>query len=68
MIGWFVVHDSETVTRRKPEGGAVHVKADSVDAVMGYESGGATMRIHGTYLHTTEDRDVVLDLIRKATS
>lgn len=60
LPGFIVVHDSETVhKKKKPEGTAIKIRTASIDYIRPYKRGGCTLAIHGVYLHVTENAEVV---------
>lgn len=67
LPGWFIAHDRETVGKRNPAGSPIDVRAEHVDALVGYgEKGGSTLYVQGSYLHVVEDIGEVRRLIYQA--
>lgn len=59
--------ESETVTRKNPEGRTRMIRLDRIETVSDtYEGGGCTVSVSGYHYHVTLDREDVMRLIKGA--
>ena len=67
MANWITVHDADVSPKNKkwPEGRPVRVRADAISTIRPYQDGRArtVLGINGSYLHTTETEDEILEMI-----
>lgn len=67
--GWAVLHDAETITRKRAKGRPVLVRLTSIHSIRPYASGRTrcVIGLPSGWLHTTEDVDHITRLIEEAT-